>query len=483
MSPKKMPPKKGEEPKALPLIGRFGTSLKIGIVGLPNVGKSTFFNVLTKSQASAENFPFCTIDPNESRVPVPDERFEYLCEYHKPASKVPAFLNVVDIAGLVKGAHAGQGLGNAFLSHISACDAIFHMTRAFEDEDIIHVEGSVDPVRDIEIIHEELRLKDEEFIMPIIDKLEKVADIMCKIKNWVIDEKKHVRFCRDWNEKEIDVLNKHLFLTSKPMIYLVNLSEKDYIRKKNKWLAKIKEWVDKHDPGALVIPFSGGVELKFQDMSDEEKQKYLEENKTQSVLTKIIKSGYAALLLEYFFTAGPDEVRAWTIRLVITDEVFVQDNFNYLLAKIKEWVDKHDPGALVIPFSGGVELKFQDMSDEEKQKYLEENKTQSVLTKIIKSGYAALLLEYFFTAGPDEVRAWTIRKGTKAPQAAGKIHTDFEKGFIMAEVMKFEDFKEGGTENAVKAAGKYRQLGRNYIVEDGDIIFFKFNTPQQPKKK
>ncbi|KAK6485065.1 obg-like ATPase 1 [Huso huso] len=396
----KMPPKKGEEPKALPLIGRFGTSLKIGIVGLPNVGKSTFFNVLTKSQASAENFPFCTIDPNESRVPVPDERFDYLCEYHKPASKVPAFLNVVDIAGLVKGAHAGQGLGNAFLSHISACDAIFHMTRAFEDEDIIHVEGSVDPVRDIEIIHEELRLKDEEFIMPIIDKLEKVAvrgsdkklkpeyDIMCKIKNWVIDEKKHVRFCRDWNEKEIDVLNKHLFLTSKPMIYLVNLSEKDYIRKKNKWLAKIKEWVDKHDPGALVIPFSGGVELKFQDMSDEEKQKYLEENKTQSVLTKIIKSGYAALLLEYFFTAGPDEVRAWT-----------------------------------------------------------------------------------------------IRKGTKAPQAAGKIHTDFEKGFIMAEVMKFEDFKEGGTENAVKAAGKYRQLGRNYVVEDGDIIFFKFNTPQQPKKK
>ncbi|MGH0120381.1 UNVERIFIED_CONTAM: hypothetical protein FKN15_039184 [Acipenser sinensis] len=422
-----MPPKKGEEPKPLPLIGRFGTCLKIGIVGLPNVGKSTFFNVLTKSQASAENFPFCTIDPNESRVPVPDERFDYLCEYHKPASKVPAFLNVVDIAGLVKGAHAGQGLGNAFLSHISACDAIFHMTRAFEDEDIIHVEGSVDPVRDIEIIHEELRLKDEEFIMPIIDKLEKVAvrgsdkklkpeyvsafedediihvegsvdpvrdieiiheelrlkdeefimpiidklekvavrgtdkklkpeyDIMCKIKNWVIDEKKHVRFCRDWNEKEIDVLNKHLFLTSKPMIYLVNLSEKDYIRKKNKWLAKIKEWVDKHDPGALVIPFSGGVELKFQDMSDEEKQKYLEENKTQSVLTKIIKSGYAALLLEYFFTAGPDEVRAWT-----------------------------------------------------------------------------------------------IRKGTKAPQAAGKIHTDFEKGFIMAEVMKFEDFKEGGTESAVK---------------------------------
>ncbi|XP_059822662.1 obg-like ATPase 1 [Hypanus sabinus] len=397
-----MPPKKADgEVKLPPIIGRFGTSLKIGIVGLPNVGKSTFFNVLTKSQAAAENFPFCTIDPNESRVPVPDERFDFLCKYHKPPSKIPAFLNVVDIAGLVKGAHAGQGLGNAFLSHISACDAIFHLTRAFEDDGIVHIEGSVDPVRDIEIIHEELRLKDEELIMPIIDKLEKVAvrggdkklkpeyDIMCKVKNWVIDEKKHVRFYHDWNDKEIDVLNKHLLLTSKPMIYLVNLSEKDYIRRKNKWLIKIKEWVDKHDPRALVIPFSGAMELKLQDMDDEE----------------------------------------------------------------------------------------------EKTKYLEENKTQSALAKIIKTGFSSLQLEYFFTAGPDEVRAWTIKKGTKAPQAAGKIHTDFEKGFIMAEVMKFEDFKAEGSETAVKSAGKYRQQGRNYVVEDGDIIFFKFNTPQQSKKK
>ncbi|XP_034431639.1 obg-like ATPase 1 [Hippoglossus hippoglossus] len=396
-----MAPKKGEAPKQAPLIGRFGTSLKIGIVGLPNVGKSTFFNVLTKSQASAENFPFCTIDPNESRVPVPDERYDFLCQYHKPLSKVPAFLNVVDIAGLVKGAHAGQGLGNAFLSHISACDGIFHMTRAFDDEDIIHVEGNVDPVRDIEIIHEELRLKDEEMMDPILDKLEKMAvrggdkklkpeyDIMVKVKNWVVEEKKPVRFYGEWNEKEIEVLNKYLFLTSKPMIYLVNLSEKDYIRKKNKWLAKIKDWVDANDPGAMVIPVSGALESKLLDIEDEE----------------------------------------------------------------------------------------------EKKKYCEELKTQSVLTKIIKTGYSALQLEYFFTAGPDEVRAWTVRKGSKAPQAAGKIHTDFEKGFIMAEVMKFIDFKEEGSENAAKSAGKYRQLGRNYVVEDGDIIFFKFNTPNAPKKK
>uniref|UniRef100_A0A8C5QI29 Obg like ATPase 1 n=1 Tax=Leptobrachium leishanense TaxID=445787 RepID=A0A8C5QI29_9ANUR len=363
-----MPPKKADNgPKQHPVFGRFGTSLKIGIVGLPNVGKSTFFNVLTKSQAAAENFPFCTINPNESRVPIPDDRYEFLCQYHKPVSKVPAFLSVVDIAGLVKGASTGQGLGNAFLSHISACDGLFHLTRAFDDDDIIHVEGSVNPVRDIEIIHEELRLKDEEMILAAIDKLEKVAvrggdkklkpeyDIMGKVKTWVLEEKNHVRYCHEWNDKEIEVLNKYLFLTSKPMIYLVNLSEKDYIRKKNKWLIKIKEWVDKHDPGALVIPFSGALELKLQDMSDEEKQKYLEEKVTQSVLSKIIKAGYAALQLEYFFTAGPDEVRAWT-----------------------------------------------------------------------------------------------VKKGTKAPQAAGKIHTDFEKGFIMAEVMKFDDFKEEGTETAVK---------------------------------
>uniref|UniRef100_H2MSX4 Obg-like ATPase 1 n=1 Tax=Oryzias latipes TaxID=8090 RepID=H2MSX4_ORYLA len=378
---------KGDALKPPPLIGRFGTSLKIGIVGLPNVGKSTFFNVLTKSEAAAENFPFCTIDPNESRVPIPDERYDFLCQFHKPASKVPAFLNVVDIAGLVKGAHVGQGLGNAFLSHISACDGIFHMTRAFEDEDIIHVEGTVDPVRDMEIIHEELRMKDEEMISPIIDKLEKTAirggdkklkpeyDIMCKIKGWVVDEKKHVRYYPDWNDKEIEVLNKFLFLTSKPMIYLVNLSERDYIRRKNKWLVKIKEWVDSHDPGALVIPFSGNLESKLQDMSEEERHKYCTEQKTQSALNKIIKTGYAALQLEYFFTTGPDEVRAWT-----------------------------------------------------------------------------------------------IRKGTKAPQAAGKIHTDFEKGFIMAEVMKFQDFKEEGSESAVKVSSQSARgdEGKSPVISGAD---------------
>lgn len=387
-----MPPKKNQEPEKKPLIGRIGTNLKIGIVGVPNVGKSTFFNVLTKSQAAAENFPFCTIEPNESRVPVPDERFDYLCTFHRPASKVPAFLNVVDIAGLVKGAAEGQGLGNAFLSHIKACDAIFHLCRAFDDDDVTHVEGEVNPVRDIEIINEELRLKDEDYLLKTLEGLERTVirgndkkgkpeyDTLVKVKDLLVNEKKHIRF-GEWSAVDIEFLNKHMLITSKPMIYLVNLTEKDYIKKKNKWLLKLKEWIDKNDPGALIIPFCGTFEHKLVEMEDAERAAYLKEQGTTSVLAKIIVNGYKALQLEYFFTAGPDEVKAWT-----------------------------------------------------------------------------------------------IQKGTKAPQAAGRIHTDFEKGFIMAEVMKFADFKEEGSEAGCKSAGKYRQQGRNYTVEDGDIIFFKFNA-------
>lgn len=396
-----MPPKKKDEAsnKPPPLIGRMGTNLKIGIVGLPNVGKSTFFNVLTKSMANAENFPFCTIEPNESRVPVPDERFDFLCSHYQPASKVPAFLNVVDIAGLVKGAHEGKGLGNAFLSNINACDAIFHVVRAFDDEEIVHVEGDVNPARDLEIIHDELRFKDIEYLNKHMSNLEKNVcrggdkklkpeyDCLSKVRD-LLEDKKWVRHCTTWDAKEIDILNQHLFLTSKPVIYLVNMSEKDFIRKKNKWLVKIKEWIDANDPGAMVILMSCAIELKLLDMTPEEQTAYLTETKIQSSLDKIIVNGYKALNLIYFFTTGKDEVKAWTIML-----------------------------------------------------------------------------------------------GTKAPQAAGRIHTDFERGFIMAEVMNYNDFKEYGNENEVKAAGKYRQKGRDYTVEDGDIILFKFNAGAGLKDK
>jgi obg-like ATPase 1 len=386
-----MPPKKKVEEERIPLLGRLGTNLKVGILGLPNVGKSTFFNVLTKSEAQAENFPFCTIDPNESRVAVSDSRFDWLCEHYKPASKVPAFLNVTDIAGLVKGASEGQGLGNAFLSHVSACDALFHLCRAFDDDDVTHVEGDVNPIRDLEIISDELFAKDLQFIdgplkkaetlfVRANDKTKKIEfDCLTRVKG-LLEAKKPIRL-EQWNEKEIEVLNKNLFLTAKPIVYLVNLSENDYVRKKNKWLPKIKAYIDEKDPGAVLIPFSGVFENKLIDMPEDERAAYCKEK--------------------------------------------------------------------------GV---------------------TSNLDKIVHTGYKALQLEYFFTAGKDEVKAWTIQKGAVAPKAAGRIHTDFEKGFIMAEIMKVADLMELGDEAKVKAGGKYRQQGKTYVVEDGDIILFKFNA-------
>lgn len=383
---------KKKEVQEIPIVlGRTSNSLRLGIVGLPNVGKSTLFNILTKLSVPAENFPFCTIDPNEARVNVPDERFDWLCEFHKPASKVPPVLQVTDIAGLIRGASKGEGLGNAFLSHIRSVDGIAEVVRVFEDSEITHVEDTIDPVRDLEIILNELFEKDLEVAIKAQDAAQKALrgqeknktkQLELQIVTKALDmlkEKKQIRF-GDWKVNEIDTINSLCFLTAKPFIYLVNMSEKDYIRKGNKFLPKIKAWIDEHGGGPIV------------------------------------------------------------------------------------------------PFCGALESKFLDMDEEAKKKYYEENKCQTAIPKIIKTGYEHLQLIHFFTCGSDEVKCWTIRKYTKAPQAAGTIHSDFEKGFVCAEVMKYNEFKELGSEAAVKANGKYRQEGKGYVVEDGDIIFFKANT-------
>ncbi|KAI0084116.1 P-loop containing nucleoside triphosphate hydrolase protein [Irpex rosettiformis] len=391
-----MPPKKAAAPEKKTLLGRPGNNLKIGIVGIPNVGKSSFFNTLSKTDlGKAANYPYATINPEEARIPVPDERFEWLCEFYKPASRVPAALTCIDIAGLTAGASTGAGLGNAFLSHVRSVDGIFQMVRAFDDADVIHVEGDVNPIRDMEIISTELRLKDIEWVQKHLDGLKKTGRALGstsladkakkeeiatveKVLKIISEDNRDVRK-GDWTNKEIDVVNSLQLLTAKPVTYLVNLSEKDYVRKKNKWLPKIKAWIDEHNPGDPLIPFS---------VSLEERLMFLE-------------------------------------------------------------------------------------TDEERREEEKKIGATSALGKITQAGYTSLDLIRYFTCGPDEVRAWTIRRGTKAPQAAGVIHSDFENKFVCGEIMSYEDLREHGSEAAVKAAGKLRQQGKPYEMIDGDIAYWK----------
>ena len=387
-----MPPKKQVEEKKV-LLGRPGNNLKAGIVGLANVGKSTFFQAITRCPlGNPANYPFATIDPEEARVIVPSPRFDELCKIYKPASEVPAHLTVYDIAGLTKGASAGEGLGNAFLSHIRAVDSIYQVVRCFDDAEIIHIEGDVNPVRDLDIISNELRLKDIEFCEKALEAASKIAkrggqslevkqkkEEMALIER-IIDLLKDGQrvYNQTWTPKEVEVINTMFLLTAKPCIYLINLSERDYIRKKNKHLLKIKEWVDANSPGDLIIPFSVSLEERLSHMSEEEAAEELKKLGVQSALPKIITT-------------------------------------------MRQKLD----------------------------------------------------LISFFTCGPDEVREWTIRKGTKAPQAAGVIHNDLMNTFILAQVMKYEDVIEYKDDAAIKAAGKLQQKGKDYVVEDGDVIYFR----------
>lgn len=386
MAPKEVAPKRV-------VLGRARNNTQMGILGLPNVGKSSFFNVLCKMSVPAENFPFCTIDPNTAKVEVPDKRFKMLCDVYNPKSRIAAALTVTDIAGLVRGASEGNGLGNEFLSHVKAVDGLFHLCRGFEDEDITHVEpGPLDPVRDLQIIHEELFKKDLQQCDKWLGSNEKVAerggpttkelraevDVIKRVKALLLDGK-DVRSV-EWNPKEIEMLNQHLFLTAKPMVYLCNLSKKAFIKKGSRFLPKVAEFAEKRGCGDLVIPFSVQFEVELLDATDRgEREKFLAECE----------------------------------------------------------------GAT------------------------------SMLPRIIHAGYEVLDLIHYFTSGADEVKCWTVRQGVSCPEAAGVIHTDFQKNFISADVTPFKDFKELGSEQKCKDAGKTRQQGRTYIVQDGDIMFFK----------
>ena len=364
-------------------------SLTAGIVGLPNVGKSTLFNAITKQSILAANYPFATIEPNQGMVTVPDRRVDFLEELYKPKKTIPATFEFTDIAGLVAGASKGEGLGNKFLSHIREVDAICEVVRCFNDDNITHVTGNVDPLRDVQIIELELILADLEVVENRLSRMGKKArlsndkealaeaNLLEKIKETLLANKT-IRTL-SLTEEEHKILKPFHLLTIKPIIYVANVKE-DEISEENEYVKILREHADKE--GSKVVVICAKIEAELSELEDEERLEFLKEM--------------------------------------------------------------------------GIE--------------------ESGLDKLIKSGYSLLGLETFLTAGPDEVRAWTFKKGMKAPKCAGIIHTDFERGFIKAEVMSFADLEKYGSEIKVKEAGKLRLEGKEYVMQDGDICYFRFNV-------
>ena len=364
--------------------------MKIGVVGLPNVGKSTLFNAITNAGAESANYPFCTIEPNVGIVDVPDARLDTLGRLYNTQKITPASIEFVDIAGLVAGASKGEGLGNKFLSHIREVDAIVHVVRCFQNEKIIHVNGSVDPIRDIEIINLELALADLEQVSKIHEKNAKLVktgdksliqsvNLTERIKN-ALENNLPARSVAIDGEEEVKIMKNLQLLTAKPVIYVANISEDDIGSEDNELVGKVKDYAQKE--GAKAIVLSAKIEEELAGLDKDEREVFKEE--------------------------------------------------------------------LGIKTSG--------------------------LEKLISASYDLLGLMSFLTAGEKEVRAWTIKKGTKAPQAAGKIHTDFEKGFIKAEVVSYNDLIEAGSFLKAKEKGKVRIEGKDYVVQDGDVMLFRFNN-------